>query len=90
MKSSRVCWRPGPSGFSRNNYTQTHKRSAGLPPPESECVSVVYSMRGCALEALHTGRFVNELAAWAQAASMLRAGKCLRGTWTLEFSGGIV
>ena len=22
MKSSRVCWRPGPSGFSRNKYTQ--------------------------------------------------------------------
>ena len=21
MKSSRVCWRPGPSGFSRNKYT---------------------------------------------------------------------
>ena len=22
MKSSRVCWRPGPSGFSRNKYTR--------------------------------------------------------------------
>ena len=27
MKSSRVCWRPGPSGFSRNKYT--HKEHKG-------------------------------------------------------------
>ena len=26
MKSSRVCWRPGPSGFSRNKYTQISNR----------------------------------------------------------------
>ena len=25
MKSSRVCWRPSPSGFSRNKYTQNHR-----------------------------------------------------------------
>ena len=26
MKSSRVCWRPGPSGFSRNKYTHRLER----------------------------------------------------------------
>ena len=27
MKSSRVCWRPGPSGFSRNKYTPTNNET---------------------------------------------------------------
>ena len=27
MKSSRVCWRPGPSGFSRNKYTHMDREA---------------------------------------------------------------
>ena len=31
MKSSRVCWRPGPSGFSRNKYTRKPQNSPPKP-----------------------------------------------------------
>jgi len=36
MKSSRVCWRPGPSGFSRiNKYTQNKLRVEAFGVPHS-------------------------------------------------------
>ena len=34
MKSSRVCWRPGPTGFSRNKYTQ-QKNAAFTTTPST-------------------------------------------------------
>ena len=45
MKSSRVCWRPGPSGFSRNKDTNTPKggptTQSGQPFPSSAPVDAV-------------------------------------------------
>ena len=42
LKSSRVCWRPGPSGFSRNKYTRNLWNARWQKPhPPSPCVEVL-------------------------------------------------
>ena len=57
MKSSRVCWRPGPSGFSRNKYTRTHRHKQAHKTKVRQVNFFRVAMSSCTALALAAGLF---------------------------------